>query len=91
VKIYLFDPETGVFQGEDFADDLPMCQGREAVPPHATTVAPPPFRRGEVAIFRVAENHWEIRPSFVAMAGADADSRDQANRLSKRQTFEPTC
>jgi hypothetical protein len=27
MKIYLFNPETGVYQGEDFADDLPMCQG----------------------------------------------------------------
>ena len=27
MKIYFFDPETGRYQGEDFADNLPMCQG----------------------------------------------------------------
>ena len=60
MKIYLFDPESGIYQGEDFADDLPMCPGRGAVQPHATTIEPPPYRRGEVPIFTVAENKWEI-------------------------------
>ena len=62
MKIYLFDPETGIYLGEDFADEAPMCQGRVTVPPDAATIAPPPFRRGEVPVFRVAENRWEIRP-----------------------------
>jgi hypothetical protein len=73
MKIYLFYPETGVYLGEDFSDDLPLCQGREAVPPHATTIAPPPYRRGEVPVFTATENRWEIRPVFAAVARGDRD------------------
>ena len=73
MKIYLFYPETGVYLGEDFSDDPPMCQGREAVPPDATTVAPPPYRRGEVPVFMVSANKWEIRPISAAVSGGDRD------------------
>jgi hypothetical protein len=90
MKIYLFDPETCVYQGEDFTDDLSMCQEREAVPPHATTIAPPPYRRGEVPVFRITENKWEIRPIHSAEAKGDADPGQQASRLSKLHTFRPT-
>lgn len=69
MKIYLFNPESGVYLGEDFADGSPMCQGRETVPPYATTIAPPPYRRGEVPVFTADENKWELRPvSAVAKA-----------------------
>ena len=71
MKIYLFNPETGVYLGEDFSDDPPMCWGREAVPPDATTVAPPPFRRGEVPVFTAAENQWKLRPVSAATAGGE--------------------
>jgi|GEM_PF-1048189 len=88
MKIYLFNPETGVYQGEDFADDLSMCQERGAVQPHATTIAPPPFRRGETPVFTVAENKWEIRPVSSVVAGGDDAPCEQASRQSKRQTFK---
>jgi hypothetical protein len=87
MKIYLFNPETGIYLGEDFADEAPMCQGREAVPPDAATIAPPPFKRGEVPVYSVAENQWEIRPVFAAIDGSGGDPRVQANLPSKRQTF----
>ena len=73
MKIYLFYPETGVYLGEDFSDDLPMCPGHEAVPPDATAIAPPPYGRGEVPVFMVAENKWEIRPVSAVVAGGDGD------------------
>jgi len=78
MKIYLFDPGTCVYLGEDFAEDLSVCQN-EAGLPHATTIAPPSFRRGEMPVFAVAENKWEIRPIPAAVAAGDAGP--QANRL----------
>jgi hypothetical protein len=66
MKIYLFNPESGFYLGEDFADDLPMCEGRSAVPPDATTIPPPPYGSGAVPVFLVAENRWEIRPIYAA-------------------------
>ena len=61
MKIHLFDPETGFYQGEDFSDDLSECHEGEADASHATTIAPPPFSKGEVPVFSMAENQWEIR------------------------------
>jgi hypothetical protein len=62
MKIHLFDPETGVYQGEDFSDDLSVChECEEADASRATTIAPPPFSKGEVPVFKMAENEWEIR------------------------------
>jgi len=73
MKIYLFCPETGFYQGEDFADVPSLCPGRTALPPYATTVAPPPYRRGEVPVFSSAGNTWHIRSIAALRSGADAD------------------
>jgi hypothetical protein len=73
MKIYLFNPESGVYLGEDFTDDRPMCQGRKAVPIDASIIPPPPYRRGEVPVFSVVNNKWAIRPIFAAVAGGDRD------------------
>jgi hypothetical protein len=90
MKIYLFNPETGIYQGEDFTDNKPMCQGRETVPAHATPIAPPPFRRGEVPFFAVTENRWEIRPVAALVAGGCGDPCDHDRREPKRQSFPQT-
>ena len=68
MKIYLFNPENGAYLGEDFSDEPPMRQGRAAVPPDATTIEPPPFRCGEVPVFTVTENQWEIMSISAAAA-----------------------
>ena len=60
MKIYLFCTETGIYQGEDFADESSMKRERQGLPPGATSVAPPAYRRGEVPVFRVTENCWEV-------------------------------
>ncbi len=62
MKIYLFNPETGVYLGEDFADEAPMKQGGYILPPDATTIAPPRVERGQVLVFNFAEERWEVRP-----------------------------
>jgi hypothetical protein len=61
MKIYLFSPENGIYQGEDFADALPMQSGCYSVPTDATTIAPPPFGRGEVPVFNASLKRWEIQ------------------------------
>lgn len=60
MKIYLYDPDSGHYQGEDFADDSFM--EKKAVPPAgATNVAPPSYGPGETAIFSAVTQGWEIR------------------------------
>ena len=61
MKIYLFCPETGIYQGEDFADAPPMVEGRDVVPEWATTIAPPSCGEGEVPVFLPGERRWEVR------------------------------
>jgi hypothetical protein len=85
MKIYLFNPETGAYLGEDFADDLPMCPGRGAIPSYATTLAPPPFSSSEAPFFKVAEDKWNLQPSSRTVAGAGVDACQQENRRWRRQ------
>jgi hypothetical protein len=60
MKIYLFNPETGVYLGEDFADEAPMKQGGYIIPPDATTIAPPRIERGQILVFNSVEECWEV-------------------------------
>jgi hypothetical protein len=90
VKIYLFNPETGIYQGEAFADENPRQRGVFVVPPGATTIAQPAYGCGQVPVFSVAENRWELKPVFAAEAGSGGDPSVQANRLSERRTFPHT-
>ncbi len=60
MKIYLFNPDNGAYLGEDFADEAPMGRGERVVPPDATTIAPPPVQTGQVLIFNVEEQRWNV-------------------------------
>ena len=58
MKIYLFDTETGIYLGEDFADegDRP---GEYRLPEGATTIAPPERADG-IPRFDPARQRWEV-------------------------------
>jgi len=58
MKIYLFNPETGVFLGEDFADES-LKKGAYLLPPDATPIAPPKVEFGHVAVFNATTRRWE--------------------------------
>jgi|GEM_PF-1399604 len=87
MKIYLFDPETHIYQGEDFADDKPMRPGHPEVFSDATTIPPPSCGRGEVPLFVVAENRWRVVSTAAALAGPDgavpAPGPDTASSLTE--------
>ncbi len=61
MKIYLFNPENGVYLGEDFADEAPMQHGKYMLPPDATTIVPPSVENGQVLIFSIEEQRWDVR------------------------------
>ncbi len=61
MKIYLFNPENGVYLGEDFADEEPVKRGSYSIPADATTIAPPSAGHGEAPVFDMGEQRWEIR------------------------------
>jgi hypothetical protein len=61
MKIYLFDPETRIYLGEDFADEAPLKRGEYIIPPAATAIAPPEGGRGHIMVFDVDAQCWEVR------------------------------
>lgn len=63
MKIYLFDTETGIYLGEDFADegDRP---GEYRLPEGATTIAPPETVNG-ILRFDKAGQRWEVLQSTI--------------------------
>jgi len=61
MKIYLFNPETGSYLGEDFADEAPMKRGAWVIRPDATTIAPPNIKPGQILLFNVHEQRWEVQ------------------------------
>ncbi|NVN91557.1 MAG: hypothetical protein HXX11_13280 [Desulfuromonadales bacterium] len=60
MKIYLFNPDSGVYLGEDFADEAPMKRGTFVIPPDATTIAPPRIESGQVLVFNARIQQWEV-------------------------------
>lgn len=61
MRIYRFNPETGVYLGEDFADKASFKGGVFEIPEDATTIPPPPVKRGEVLVFHGGAGKWEVR------------------------------
>jgi hypothetical protein len=62
MKIYYFDAETGVYQGEGFADEAPLSHGVFRIPEYATIIAPPSYKTGfEAPFFDLNLRKWEIR------------------------------
>ena len=87
MKIYLFCPETGVYQGEDYTDTAPMCPGREELPPYATGIAPPSYQPGVVSVFNVTRNTWEIRSVSALRAEGRTEQRRPPGSLSNGPVF----
>ncbi len=65
MKIYRYNQETGVYLGEDFADEALFKGDASIVPPDATPLAPPRQEPGYVAVFDIVARQWSLcsRPS----------------------------
>ncbi len=61
MKIYLFNPENGVYLGEDFADQGSLKMGIYIIPDDATVIPPPEVKPGEVPVFNRETGKWEVR------------------------------
>jgi hypothetical protein len=57
MKVYLFDAQTGLYEGETFeeADMLAYVEG-------ITTVLPPDYGEGQVPVFDRTRQVWEVVP-----------------------------
>ncbi|NVN92795.1 MAG: hypothetical protein HXX11_19665 [Desulfuromonadales bacterium] len=57
MKVYLFNTENGLYEGETFVA-ADMLEDEEGV----TTVAPPAHQTGFVPIFEICQQKWILRP-----------------------------
>lgn len=48
MKIYLFDPKSGIYLGEVITDEETMKQDGHVMPPDATMLAPPEVERDQI-------------------------------------------
>ena len=60
MKIYLFNPENGIYLGEDFADEASLKRGTYIIPDDATVIQPPEVKPGEVPVFNRETEKWEV-------------------------------
>lgn len=60
MRIFHYNSDTGVFGGEDVADESPLEEDVWLIPAHATTVEPPPVGDGQQAVWKGGA--WAIEP-----------------------------
>jgi hypothetical protein len=61
MKAYLFNTETGLYEGETF-EEPDMLQYEEGMTP----VPPPDYEHGQVAVFDRQKNSWAVIPVNIA-------------------------
>jgi len=59
MKVYFFDCDTGVYQGEGFEDEK-LIDRVEGI----TTVTPPPYCKGEIPVYNSETNEWTVRTAL---------------------------
>jgi hypothetical protein len=61
MNIYLFNPENGAYLEEDSVDKALMKQGGYVLPSNATTFGSPEGGRGNIFVFDIVAQCWEVR------------------------------
>jgi hypothetical protein len=61
MKVYLFNAESGLYEGETF-EEAGMLQYEDGVTP----VPPPEYERGQVPVFDCKKNEWAVIPITIA-------------------------
>jgi hypothetical protein len=57
MRVYLYDAESGLYEGEDFCDDRELNENDGI-----TTLAPPTVMLGHVAVFDAELRRWKQVP-----------------------------
>lgn len=55
MRIYYYCTETGIYQGEGFQEDYAPAAGAGI-----TAIAPPPYEKGEVAVYDADAGCWTL-------------------------------
>jgi len=71
MKVYLFDTQNGLFEGETFEDPA-MLQYEEGITP----VPPPEFEHGQVPVFDRSKSEWTVIPITIARQLIDGSTQE---------------
>lgn len=83
MKIYLFNPLTGAYLGEDFADEDTFKRGSHIIPDDATTQPPPKAEAGQIPFFNLREQCWEIRSVPAVRTSLSRDILEESDLSEK--------
>lgn len=61
MKAYLFNTETGLYEGETFEED-----GTLQYEDGMTPIPPPDYEHGQVPVFDRRNNEWAVIPIIIA-------------------------
>jgi len=61
MKVYLFDTENGLYEGESF-EEADMLQYEDGI----TTIPPPDYEPGQIPVFDRQKNEWAVIPVRIA-------------------------
>jgi hypothetical protein len=61
MKAYMFDSDNGLYEGETFEEPA-MLQYEDGL----TTIPPPDYDHGQVAVFDRQKNSWTVIPVSIA-------------------------
>lgn len=76
MKVYLFQTENGLYEGESFEDPA-MLQYEDGL----TTIPPPDYEHGQVPVFDHRKNEWVVIPVTTAW---------QLPNINRSETTEKT-
>ena len=58
MRVYYFDPRSGMYQGEDFTETLPAETATGMTP-----VMPPAYGKGQIPVFDAQNRCWQLVPT----------------------------
>lgn len=76
MKIYLFDTQNGLYEGESF-EETDMLQYEDGVTP----VPPPEYEQGQVPVFDRRKNEWAVIPVSIARQLLQINAVDAEKKL----------
>jgi hypothetical protein len=77
MKVYLFDTQNGLFEGETF-EEPDMIQYEEGI----TAIPPPEYEHGQVPVFDHRKNEWAVIPLTIAKQLLNGTTTEPTEKMS---------
>ena len=75
MKAYLYNEETGLYEGEDFVEDGTL-QDEDGI----TRISPPEYEHGQVPVFDRQKKTWTVIPITIARQLLNTSTSESTER-----------